>query len=1187
MTDRQLTIPKTPELHASENYALLRTEGLNYIERLSGKIWTDYNTHDPGITIMELLSYAITDLGYRTSFPVEDLLALPADEVSIDKNFLTAADVLPVNPTTETDLRKLIIDVKGVKNAWISTAKTSEAPVYIDSNNGDLTNNPDFATALLPLNGLFNVLLEYEVPGDGKEESELTADERLIRANTKEQIRQDVHATVMAHRNLCEDLVGISEVSINEISICADIEVRQNADINLVMAKIYQIAINYCSPSLNFYTLEELLDKGKSTDEIFEGPLLKYGFLDSDEVENANLREELHSSDLINSIMDIEDVIAVRGFKLMRFEDGVLAEIQPWKIQLTEGHAAQFSRLKSKLLFYKGLLPFMASQEEVLVELNRLQQSSGRFRKTGQSMDIEVPTGTYRELQDYFPVQNDFPLVYGIGQTGLPESAGAERLAQAKQLKAYLLFFEQLLTNYLAQLANVGRLFSSRETVDRRTLTITGRSYYTQLLTDYASDPENGIADLNQLQNFGDYQEELEKLVEDQAVFSDRRNRFLDHLLARFCESMANYSLILFHQMGKEEGGLRLIADKESFLRDYSLLSRDRGRAFNYRKRLANNPLQPDAWNTTNISGLKVRIARLLGMSGVPVEDEDDSNLRVVSTEPNKWRVHLVSNTGVVLLDTLNFPTADLAKKQYHHIRESGMLESSFEKAASGGLWYIYLNDIADSSKDIAFQSFATEAERDAALAQAKALLKEDIIIDRIRRRNIATNLFVIESGLVENPEDPTGPKITMWWVRMIDPDAPADPNKYLLKTRPEDSRECAESHLLFLLHSGDEEERYQLIQDANGHHYAIFNDCYDINDAKTDNDGPMAVGMDLASAELRNKTLTRLLFLFRDQCDIEDFHLLEHILLRPRIAKNTVIPFEQVLPACQHQQNTPLWSLNAAFSVEFVRNTSIVKKATKTTKSKSKKATPVLDIVNQEYLLVIWQKNADGSTTKIAESKKALDAIGCRELWGRIRRRGMSISNFSVQAPLVNPNDPFTFTLTPGGDPNEKANTTLLFSSKIYATEADAKKDIEAVANWLAYKESWWSNYLPESCEIPDDPYSFRMSFILPAWPTRFRSSYFRQFIEQTIREETPAHIYVKICWVGLQQMRDYEKVYQPWLESLNLNEYPEAALTNAMITELGKLYNVYPTAILHSCDDISADEPQMILDQTTLGNQ
>ena len=48
----------------------------------------------------------------------------------------------------------------------------------------------------------------------------------------------------------------------------------------------------------------------------------------------------------------------------------------------------------------------------------------------------------------------------GLGELGLPESASPERKAQAKQLKAYLLFFDQLLANYFTQLAHVKDLFS-------------------------------------------------------------------------------------------------------------------------------------------------------------------------------------------------------------------------------------------------------------------------------------------------------------------------------------------------------------------------------------------------------------------------------------------------------------------------------------------------------------------------------------------------------------------------------------------------------------------------------------------------------------------------------------------------------------------------------------------------------
>jgi hypothetical protein len=31
-------------------------------------LWSDYNVHDPGITLLELLCYGITDIAHRTTF---------------------------------------------------------------------------------------------------------------------------------------------------------------------------------------------------------------------------------------------------------------------------------------------------------------------------------------------------------------------------------------------------------------------------------------------------------------------------------------------------------------------------------------------------------------------------------------------------------------------------------------------------------------------------------------------------------------------------------------------------------------------------------------------------------------------------------------------------------------------------------------------------------------------------------------------------------------------------------------------------------------------------------------------------------------------------------------------------------------------------------------------------------------
>ena len=59
---------KNKPLQQAEDYRLLRAQGMDYIQCLSSKVWTDHNLHDPGITTLEVLCYALTDLAYRTAF---------------------------------------------------------------------------------------------------------------------------------------------------------------------------------------------------------------------------------------------------------------------------------------------------------------------------------------------------------------------------------------------------------------------------------------------------------------------------------------------------------------------------------------------------------------------------------------------------------------------------------------------------------------------------------------------------------------------------------------------------------------------------------------------------------------------------------------------------------------------------------------------------------------------------------------------------------------------------------------------------------------------------------------------------------------------------------------------------------------------------------------------------------------
>lgn len=122
-----LTIPKNPVYPRSMDWTLLRREGIRHIENLGSAIWTDFNLHDPGITLLEILCYALTDLGYRTNLPAKDLFA-----GSGEKDFYTAKTILPCAPVTAIDLRKLLVDLPGVRNAWVEQNKEPEVRFKLD-----------------------------------------------------------------------------------------------------------------------------------------------------------------------------------------------------------------------------------------------------------------------------------------------------------------------------------------------------------------------------------------------------------------------------------------------------------------------------------------------------------------------------------------------------------------------------------------------------------------------------------------------------------------------------------------------------------------------------------------------------------------------------------------------------------------------------------------------------------------------------------------------------------------------------------------------------------------------------------------------------------------------------------------------------------------------------------------------
>src|SRR6266404_3577130 len=108
MSAEPVALIKNPPLEPVQDFYRLRREGIGFIEQMGSTRWTDYNVHDPGITILEALCYAITDLGYRIGWDIADILSpqtAPLDPLPPypKQAFFTARDILTVNPTTSAD----------------------------------------------------------------------------------------------------------------------------------------------------------------------------------------------------------------------------------------------------------------------------------------------------------------------------------------------------------------------------------------------------------------------------------------------------------------------------------------------------------------------------------------------------------------------------------------------------------------------------------------------------------------------------------------------------------------------------------------------------------------------------------------------------------------------------------------------------------------------------------------------------------------------------------------------------------------------------------------------------------------------------------------------------------------------------------------------------------------------------
>jgi len=265
-------------------------------------------------------------------------------------------------------------------------------------------------------------------------------------------------------------------------------------------------------------------------------------------------------------------------------------------------------------LFNNGI-EYQPDPARVQRELNKLWAEWRRTYKLVAQYEefFALPKGQYHDVKRYYSIQNQYPNVYGINADGLPSEAPVVRQAQAKQLKGYLLVFEQLLADYFSQLAHVRDLYSVEYQLRQ--------TYFFQYLTPFVPDIEPLIKE--------DYQAGLGRIIRSQDNFVIRRNRFLDFLLALYAEELNASSLSVLSDCDQpdEDSQESLMRAKLVFLHHLVASTHNRGRGFDY--------LGPPS--IRNIAGMEIKSRIQLGMDvsdhGTLTEVLDEYALEMVATE--------------------------------------------------------------------------------------------------------------------------------------------------------------------------------------------------------------------------------------------------------------------------------------------------------------------------------------------------------------------------------------------------------------------------------------------------------------------------------------------------------------------------------------------------------------------------
>ena len=429
-------------------YLHLQKQTLEEVQRLSGKVWTDFNAHDPGVTLADIANYILVETDYKLSFDTIDYLTREDGIFCLENFGLFPPDrVYTTAPVTMEDYRRLLFSyIPELENVWVECNTTT----------GGYT---------------FKIVLSPFDEDDGKA------------------VVKQLKIVYNSHRNLCEYLDEVIVAQSEELEFHAELEIEQGKDQSVILAQIYWVILNYLSGEVSISTPEEQNESGLSPEEWLEGSENNIRVIISQQQNTEyELYKELWKVKGIKSFSTC--YLMKNGQPLTNFSGGFSLKIPKNETELKVRIRCEHTLME-------------VDMEKFTERLKAHYYTEGRIRtkRTGmKEYDWVRMKGAYREIFTHPPIGGEFPACYRL----------CPNRKQPTSFEAYLKQYDLTIEQGVQEVRELPRLLSiKKEDLNYRFSrdVYALKSRYLDFL-DHLYGVESHPAWLSELDNYGETTDE-------------------------------------------------------------------------------------------------------------------------------------------------------------------------------------------------------------------------------------------------------------------------------------------------------------------------------------------------------------------------------------------------------------------------------------------------------------------------------------------------------------------------------------------------------------------------------------------------------------------------------------------------------------------------------------------------------